>query len=81
MKENRLQLNKDKIQFKKTGKENRLQLNKDKIQFKKTEVSFFQHQWSKDGLSPDPEKTDSISLAQYPNLHTRLILIHSLFIL
>ena len=39
---------------------------KDKIQFKKTEVSFFGHRWSKDGLSPDPLKIQSIINMDFP---------------
>ena len=41
-------------------------LNKDKIQFKKTEVSFFGHRWSKDGLSPDPKKIQLIINMYFP---------------
>ena len=41
-------------------------LNKGKIQFKKTEVSFFGHRWSKDGLSLDPKKIQSIINMDFP---------------
>ena len=48
------------LRFLQVTKDKGLHLNKDKIQFKKTEVSFFGHRWSKDGLSPDPKKIQSI---------------------
>ena len=36
--------------------ENNLTLNSEKIQFKQTQVSFYGHCWSKQGISPDPKK-------------------------
>ena len=43
-----------------TTRKNGLVLNKRKLQFKKEEVSFFGHRWNSTGISPDPEKTESI---------------------
>ena len=54
------------LQFLQVTKDKGLCLNKDKIQFKKTEVSFFGHRWSKDGLSPDPKKIQSIINMNFP---------------
>ena len=36
---------------------NNLTLNAEKIQFKQSQVYFYGHCWSKQGISPDPEKT------------------------
>ena len=36
--------------------ENNLTLNSEKIQFKQSWVSFYDHIWSKHGISPDPKK-------------------------
>ena len=54
------------LRFLQVTKDKGLCLNKDKIQFKKTEVSFFGHRWSKDGLSPDPKKIQSIINMDFP---------------
>ena len=54
------------LRFLQVTKDKGLRLNKDKIQFKKTEVSFFGHRWSKDGLSPDPKKIQSIINMDFP---------------
>ena len=54
------------LQFLQVTKDKGLRLNKDKIQFKKTEVSFFGHKWSKDGLSPDLKKIQSIISMDFP---------------
>ena len=54
------------LQFLQVTWDKGLCLNKDKIQFKKTEVSFFGHRWSKDGLSPDPKKIQVILDMQFP---------------
>ena len=48
------------ILFLEVTTKNELKLNKDKLQFKCREVSFFGHQWLSEGLSPDPNKIDSI---------------------
>ena len=53
------------LRFLQVSKDKGLRLNKDKIQFKKTEVSF-SHRWSKDGLSPDPKKIQSIINMDFP---------------
>ena len=54
------------LRFLQVTKDKGLRLSKDKIQFKKTEVSFFGHRWSKDGLSPDPKKIQSIINMDFP---------------
>ena len=54
------------LRFLQVTKDKGLRLNKDKIQFKKTEVSFFGHRWSKDGLSPDPKKIQLIINMDFP---------------
>ena len=54
------------LRFLQVTKDKGLRLNKDKIQFKKTVVSFFGHRWSKDGLSPDPKKIQSIINMDFP---------------
>ena len=54
------------LRFLQVTKDKGLHLNKDKIQFKKTEVSFFGHRWSKDGLSPDPKKKQLIINMDFP---------------
>ena len=54
------------LRFLQVTKDHGLRLNKDKIQFKRTEVSFFGHRWSKDGLSPDPKKIQLIINMDFP---------------
>ena len=39
---------------------NTLTLNPDKMQFRLPQVSFFGHQWSARGLSPDPKKIAAV---------------------
>ena len=54
------------IRFLETTRQNGLKLNRQKLQFKKNEVSFFGHRWSRDGISPDPEKIKSILQMEFP---------------
>ena len=54
------------ILFLETIRKNGLKLNKEKLQFKKSEVSFFGHTWSTEGLSPDPKKINSILEMDFP---------------
>ena len=54
------------ILFLETTRKNGLVLNKRKLQFKKEEVSFFGHRWNSTGISPDPEKTESILRMEFP---------------
>ena len=44
------------INFLEVCRKNTLTLNLDKMQFRLPQVSFFGHQWSAKGLSPDPKK-------------------------
>ena len=46
---------------------NNLTLNVDRIQFKQIQVSFFGHCWSKDGISPDPKKTEALNQMKFPD--------------
>ena len=54
------------ILFLETTRSNGLVLNKKKLQFKQKEVSFFGHQWSSTGISPNPKKVDSILRMEFP---------------
>ena len=45
---------------------NNLTLNAKKIQFKQSQVSFYGHCWSKDGISPDPKKIDALNHMEFP---------------
>ena len=44
------------VNFLEVCRKNTLTLNPDKVQFRLPQVSFFGHQWSGRGLSPDPKK-------------------------
>ena len=44
------------LNFLEVCRKNTLTLNPDKMQFRLPQVSFFGHQWSAKGLSPDPKK-------------------------
>ena len=44
------------VNFLEVCRKNTLTLNPDKMQFRLPQVSFFGHQWSARGLSPDPKK-------------------------
>ena len=44
------------LAFMEKCKSNNLTLNAKKIQFKQSQVSFCEHCWSKQGISPDPKK-------------------------
>ena len=46
--------------------ENNLTLNSDKIQFKQSQVSFYGHVWSKNGISPDPKKIQALKHMEFP---------------
>ena len=48
------------INFLKICRKNTLTLNPDKMQFRLPQVSFFGHQWSTKGLSPDPKKIAAV---------------------
>ena len=45
---------------------NTLMLNPDKMQFRLPQVSFFGHQWSTKGLSPDPKKISAVKRMDLP---------------
>ena len=46
--------------------ENNLTLNVKKIQFKQSQVSFYGHIWSKNGISPDPKKIQALKHMEFP---------------
>ena len=46
---------------------NTLTLNPDKMQFRLPQVSFFGHQWSARGLSPDPKKIAAVKQMELPH--------------
>ena len=46
--------------------ENNLTLNSEKIQFKQTQVSFYGHDWSEQGISPDPKKIQALKHMEFP---------------
>ena len=46
--------------------ENNLTLNSEKIQFKQTQVSFYGHVWSDQGISPDPKKIQALKHMEFP---------------
>ena len=45
---------------------NYLTLNLEKIQFKQSQVSFYGHCWSKQGISPDPKKIEALNHMEFP---------------
>ena len=45
--------------------ENNLTLNSEKIQFKQTQVSFYGHVWSAQGISPDPKKIQALKHMEF----------------
>ena len=47
-------------------RKNNLKLNASKLQFQLKEVSFFGHNWSSKGISPDPKKIQAIQLMDFP---------------
>ena len=44
---------------------NNLALNSEKIQFKQSQVSFYGHCWSKQGISPDPKKIQALNHMEF----------------
>ena len=45
---------------------NNLTLNSEKIHFKQTQVSFYGHIWSENGISPDPKKIQALKHMESP---------------
>ena len=45
---------------------NNLTLHSEKIQFKQSQVSFYNHCWSKHGISPDPKKIQALNHMEFP---------------
>ena len=45
---------------------NNLTLNLEKIQFKQSHVSFYDHCWSKHGITPDPKKIQALTHMEFP---------------
>ena len=54
------------INFLNICRKNTLMLNPDKMQFRLPQVSFFGHQWSAKGLSPDPKKVAAVKRMDLP---------------
>ena len=54
------------INFLKVCRKNTFTLNLDKMQFRLPQVSFFGHQWSAKGLSPDPKKSAVVKRMELP---------------
>ena len=54
------------INFLEVCRKNTLTLNLDKMQFRLPQVSFFGHQWSAKGLSPDPKKIAAVKRMNLP---------------
>ena len=54
------------INFLEVCRKNTLTLNPDKMQFRLPQVSFFGHQWSAKGLSPDPKKIAAVKRMDLP---------------
>ena len=54
------------LNFLEVCKKNTLTLNPDKMQFRLPQVSFFGHQWSAKGLSPDPKKIAAVKRMNLP---------------
>ena len=54
------------INFLDICRKNTLTLNPDKMQFRLPQVSFFGHQWSDKGLSPDPKKVAAVKRMDLP---------------
>ena len=60
-----LEHDKDLINFLEVCRKNTLALNPDKMQFRLPQVSFFGHQWSAKGLSPDPKKVAAVKRSEF----------------
>ena len=54
------------VNFLEVCRKNTLTLNPDKMQFRLPQVSFFGHQWSTRGLSPDPKKIAAVKCMELP---------------
>ena len=54
------------VNFLEVCRKNTLTLNPDKMQFRLPQVSFFEHQWSTRGLSPDPKKIEAVKRLELP---------------
>ena len=63
---NDLEHDKHLVNFLDVCRKNTLTLNPDKMQFRLPQVSFFGHQWSARGLSPDPKKIAAVKWMELP---------------
>ena len=54
------------VNFLEVCRKNTLTLNPDKMQLRLSRVSFFGHQWSARGLSPDPKKIAAVKQMELP---------------
>ena len=53
------------LQFMEKCMSNNLTLNAEKIQFKQSQVYFYGHCWSKQGISPDPMKIQALKHMEF----------------
>ena len=58
------------LAFMEKCKNNNLTLNAEKIQFKQSQVSFYGHCWSKQGISPVPKKIEALNHMGFPDKET-----------
>ena len=63
---NDMEHNKHLVNFLEVCRKNTLTLNPDKMQFTLPQVSFFGHQWSARGLSPDLKKIEAVKRMELP---------------
>ena len=63
---NDLEYDKHLLNFLEVCRKNNLTLNPDKMQFRLPQVSFFGHEWSAEGLSPDPKKIVAVKRMELP---------------
>ena len=63
---NDLEHDKHLVNFLEVCRKNNLTLNCDKMHFRLPQVSFFGHQWSARGLSPDPKKIEAVKRMELP---------------
>ena len=54
------------LEFMEKCMSNNLTLNLKKIQFKQSQVSFYEHCWLKQGISPDPKKIEALNDMEFP---------------
>ena len=63
---NEMEHDRNSLAFMEKCMSNNLTLNSEKIQFKQSQVSFYDHCWSKQSISPDPKKIDALNHMEFP---------------